>query len=163
MRVESFRYAWDSFVLKVPFVSKVIIQMNTARFARTFSILIAASVPILDAMHASAGLLGSLPMQKAVKQASEEVREGASLKRALTGSGFFPPMFLHLIGTGEQSGRLGQLLNQAAKELEHDVDTILQTVLTLFEPLMILLMGGIVLYIVLAVMLPIFNLDQFNG
>jgi general secretion pathway protein F len=163
MRVESFRYAWDSFVLKVPFVSKVIIQMNTARFARTFSILIAASVPILDAMHASAGLLGSLPMQKAVKQASEEVREGASLKRALMGSGFFPPMFLHLIGTGEQSGRLGQLLNQAAKELEHDVDTILQTVLTLFEPLMILLMGGIVLYIVLAVMLPIFNLDQFNG
>jgi len=163
MRVQKFHYAWDVFLLKVPFINKVIIQMNTARFARTFSILIAASVPILDALYASAGLLGSLPMQKAVKAASEDVREGASLKRALAGSGYFPPMFLHLIGTGEQSGRLSQLLNQAAKELEHDVDNILQAVLTLFEPLMILVMGGIVLYIVLAVMLPIFNLDQFNG
>jgi general secretion pathway protein F len=163
MRITTFRYAWDAFLLKVPFINKVIIQMNTARFARTFSILIAASVPILDALYSSAGLLNSLPMQKAVQEAAEDVREGASLKRALTASGFFPPMFLHLIGTGEQSGRLGQLLNQAAKELEHDVDNVLQAVLTLFEPLMILLMGGIVLYIVLAVMLPIFNLDQFNG
>lgn len=163
MRIEKFRFAWDAFLLKIPFINKVIIQMNTARFARTFSILIAASVPILDALYASAGLLSSLPMRKAVKRAAEDVREGASLKRALGASNFFPPMFLHLIGTGEQSGRLGVLLNQAAKELEHDVDNILQAVLTLFEPLMILLMGGIVLYIVLAVMLPIFNLDQFNG
>lgn len=163
MRVKAFRFAWDSFLLKIPFISKVIIQMNTARFARTFSILVSASVPILEALSASAGLLSSMPMQKAVKEAAEDVREGASLKRALAVSGFFPPMFLHLIGTGEQSGRLGQLLNQAAKELEHDVDNVLQAVLTLFEPLMILVMGGIVLYIVLAVMLPIFNLDQFNG
>lgn len=163
MRIKKFHYAWDMMLLKIPFINRLIIQMNTARFARTFSILIAASVPILEALNASAGLLSSLPMQKAVKKASEDVREGASLKRALAGSGYFPPMFLHLIGTGEQSGRLGQLLNQAAKELETEVDNILQAVLTLFEPIMILVMGGIVLYIVLAIMLPIFNLDQFNG
>ena len=163
MKVEKFRYAWDVFLLKLPFIKKVIVQMNTARFARTFSILIAASVPILDALNASAGLLSSLPMKKAVQKATENVREGMSLKRALADSGYFPPMFIHLIGTGEQSGRLGELLDQAARELEHDVDNVLQAVLTLFEPLMILIMGGIVLYIVLAVMLPIFNLDQFNG
>ncbi len=162
LKKEKFRRKIDFFILGIPVIGNAVRTINCARFGRTFGILNAAAVPVLDAMHASAGLVKPIPMREKINESIQQVREGVTIHAALQRSGYFAPMFLHLVASGEASGQLDKMLEKAAHYLENDVEALIQTTLTLFEPLMIIVMGGIVLYIVLAIMLPIFALDQIK-
>lgn len=157
------RETFDRLLLKLPVIGKLIKTINSARFGRTFGILFAATVPVLEAMQAASQLIGPLPMRDAVTHSIDRVSEGANISYALRKSGYFSPMFLHLIASGETSGQLPSMLAKAAANQERDVEAVIQSSLTLFEPLLILIMGAVVLFIVLAVMLPIFALDQLPG
>ncbi len=154
---------WDGFLMRMPILGRAIKTVNAARFGRTLGILNAASVPVLEALQVSASLIKPLPMKLAVEQAIAKVREGAHIHLALKETRFFAPMFIHLVASGEASGQLEAMLEKAADHLEGEVETLIQNTLTLFEPIMILLMGAIVLYIVLAIMLPIFAMDNLSA
>ena len=160
---ERVRLKVQSTLLRLPLLGKTIKTLNAARFARTLGILQSAGVPLIESLHASNKTMKLLPMRRAVAQATQEVIEGQSLGSALKKSALFSPMMLHLIVSGEMSGNLAPLLLQAANQQEDEVEHVIQSCLTLFEPVMILVMGGVVLFIVLAILLPIFDLDQFAG
>jgi len=147
-------------LLKLPLIARLTRGANTARFARTFSILMASGVPVLEAMRISAQVLSNLPMREAVEQAAARVKEGASLQKAIGNSGYFPPMTVQLIASGEASGRLENMLERAATQQERETETLIAALLGIFEPVLILVMGGVVLVIVLAILLPIFDLNQ---
>ncbi|MGB5103381.1 MAG: type II secretion system F family protein, partial [Steroidobacteraceae bacterium] len=160
LRIEANRRRWHSFLLGVPLVGKVVRGSNTARFARTFSTLTSSTVPVLEAMRIASEVVTNLPMKTAVEAAAVRVREGAPIGRSLGASRVFPPMMIHLISSGESSGELDTMLDRAAIHQERELDAILQGVVGLLGPLMILVMGGLVLLIVLAMLLPIFELNQ---
>jgi general secretion pathway protein F len=160
LRFESNRRRWHTFLLSVPLVGKVVRGSNTARFARTFSTLTSSTVPVLEAMRIASEVVTNLPMKAAVQEAAVRVREGAPIGRSLGASRVFPPMMIHLISSGESSGELDTMLDRAAIHQERELDAILQGVVGLLGPLMILVMGGLVLLIVLALLLPIFELNQ---
>lgn len=122
--------------------------------------LSASGVPILEGMSAASQLITNIPIRKGVEEAGKHVREGAAIHLALKQTRFFSPMSIHLIASGEASGQLEALLERTALQQEEEITRLIDTVLTLFEPALILLMGGIVLFIVLAVLLPIFELNQ---
>lgn len=147
-------------VLRLPLVNRLVRGSNTARFARTFGILSASGVPVLEAMRISAEVLNNLPMREAVSEAARKVREGAGISKSLEVSGYFPPMAVHLIGSGEASGNLEEMLDRAAVNQERELEGRIATFMGLFEPLLILIMGFFVLMIVLAILLPIFNLNE---
>jgi general secretion pathway protein F len=146
--------------LRLPLVSRLIRGMNAARFARTLSILAESGVPVLESLHISADVVSNLPMRDAVATAARQVREGASLHKSLDRSGYFPPMTIHLIASGEASGNLEVMLERAASSQEQELEAVAQTLTGLLGPFLILIMGGIVLLIVLAILLPIFNMNQ---
>jgi general secretion pathway protein F len=160
LRFESNRRRWHHLLLRLPLVGKIVRGSNTARFARTFSTLTASSVPVLDALRISSEVVSNLPMKGAVEDAAVRVREGAPIGRSLAASRLFPPMMIHLISSGESSGELDTMLERAAIHQERELDSILQAMVGLLGPLMILVMGGLVLLIVLAMLLPIFQLNQ---
>ena len=160
LRIESNRRRWHQFLLRLPLVGKVVRGSNTARFARTLSTLTASTVPVLEALRISSEVVTNLPMKGAVEDAAVRVREGAPIGRSLGTSRVFPPMMIHLISSGETSGELDTMLERAAVHQERELDSILQAVVGLLGPLMILVMGGLVLVIVLAMLLPIFELNQ---
>lgn len=162
MKKTAFRRKVHVVLLKVPVIGRAIKTINAARFGRTFGILNAAAVPVLDAMGASVGLVKPLPMHEKIQTAINQVREGSPIYIALQRTNCFAPMFIHLVASGEASGQLDKMLEKSASYLEKEVEGLIQTALTLFEPFMIVFMGGIVLYIVLAIMLPIFALDQVH-
>ncbi len=147
-------------LLNLPLLRHLVRGLNAARFARTLSILNASGVPVLEALRISAEVVTNLPMRDAVEAAARQVREGTSLHRALERSGYFPPMTVHLIASGEASGQLEVMLERAANSQERELESLMQTLLGLFGPLVILIMGGIVLVIILAMLLPIINLNQ---
>ncbi len=163
LRYRGFRYRFHAFQLRLPLVKRIVRGANAARFARTFSILANAGVPVLDAMRISAEVMTNLPMREAVENAAVLVREGTGISRALERSEQFPPMLLHLVSSGENSGRLEQMLERAAINQEREVQGLVGTALTVLEPLIILGMGAIVLVIVLAIMLPIFQMTDLVG
>lgn len=146
--------------LSLPMVSRLVRGLNAARFARTLSILTESGVPVLEALRISSQVVSSMPMRASVEEAARLVREGSSLNKALERSGYFPPMTIHLIASGETSGKLELMLDRAASSQERELESLMQTMVGLFGPFMILVMGGIVLVIVLAILLPIFNLNQ---
>ena len=154
------RRQWHRLLLRTPLVARLVRGLNTARFARTFSILLASGVPVLDALRIGAEVIGNMPMREAVEEAARKVREGASIYSALEKSRYFPPLTLHLIASGEASGNLEDMLERAATSQEREIEILVATLLGLFEPLLIVLMGGLVLIIVLAILLPIFDLNQ---
>jgi len=160
LRKSEVRCRWQRLLHRLPLIGRLMTGVNTARFARTFSILVASGVPVLEALRIAAQVLSSLPMRGVVEQAADRVREGAALHRALDQSGYFPPMTLQLIASGEASGNLEQMLERAAVNQERELETLIAMLMGLFEPLLILVMGGVVLIIVLAILLPIFNLNQ---
>lgn len=154
--------AWvDAWLLRVPLIGKSIRLINTARFAHTFAILNAAGVEVIEAMRVSTDLVANNSIHKALIAATRQVREGVAISRSLKETGYFPPMSIYLIASGENSGKLDAMLERTAKNQETQVEQSINIMLTLFEPLMILVMGSIVLFIVLAILLPIFNMDQF--
>ncbi|MFQ5469882.1 MAG: type II secretion system inner membrane protein GspF [Gammaproteobacteria bacterium] len=151
---------FHAFQLKVPLVARLVRGLNAARFSRTLSILTESGVPVLESLRISSQVVSNIPMRTAVDDAAGLVREGSSLNKALERSGYFPPMTIHLIASGESSGKLEVMLDRAAASQEQELETILQTIVGLFGPFLILAMGGIVLLIVLAILLPIFNMNQ---
>jgi general secretion pathway protein F len=160
LRIESNRRQWHRFLLRLPLIGKVVRGSNTARFARTLSTLTSSTVPVLEALRISSEVVTNLPMRAAVADAAVRVREGAPIGRSLAVSKLFPPMMIHLISSGESSGELDTMLERSAVHQERELDSILQAVVSLLGPLMILVMGGLVLLIVLAMLLPIFELNQ---
>jgi general secretion pathway protein F len=160
LRIEANRRRWHHFLLRLPLIGKVVRAGNTARFARTLSTLTASTVPVLEALRISGEVVTNLPMRKAVDDAAVRVREGAAIGRSLGQSRLFPPMMIHLISSGETSGELDTMLERAAVHQERELDSILQAVVGLLGPVMILVMGGMVLLIVLAMLMPIFQLND---
>lgn len=151
------------FLLRLPLFGDAIKTANTARFSRTLSILTAAGVPVLEAMTISAKLITNIPIRKSVEEAVHRVREGAAINLALKQTTYFSPMSVHMIASGEASGQLEAMLDRVAMNQEGEISRLIEVALALFEPAIILIMGVIVLFIVLAVLLPIFNLNQFTG
>jgi general secretion pathway protein F len=160
LRSPANRARWHRFLLRLPLLGKVVRGANAARFARTLSTLTASTVPVLEALRISGEVVTNLPMRQAVADAAVRVREGAPIGRSLGQSRLFPPMLVHLISSGESSGELDTMLERAAAHQERELDAILQGVVGLLGPLMILLMGGLVLLIVAAMLLPIFQLNE---
>lgn len=150
-------------MMRLPLIGYASKTADTARFARTLSILTAAGVPVLEAMRISAQLIGIIPIRKAVEEAVNRVREGAAIYLALKQTTYFSPMSIHMIASGESSGQLESMLERVAKHQEDEISRLIEVALALFEPAIILIMGAIVLFIVLAVLLPIFQLNQFTG
>lgn len=150
----------DAWLLRLPWLGLLIRGVNTSRFASTLAILVAGGVPLLSALHSGAKVMTNLLMQEAVERAVERVREGTSLARALGETGVFPPLLVHLVASGEVSGKLEHMLERAAQLETAAIERRLALFLTLLEPVMILVMGGVVLLIVLAILLPIIEINQ---
>lgn len=147
-------------LLRTPVLGRVARGLNTARFTRTLSILSSSGVPVLEALRIGATVINNLPMREAVEEASVRVSEGAAIGRSLSQSKLFPPMSIHLISSGESSGELDSMLERAAKHQENEMDSLLSTMLNVLEPALLVLMGLMVLAIVMAILLPIFQLNQ---
>lgn len=160
LKQESARANLHRKMLRVPVLGRLIQGVNTARMASTLSILFGSGVPLLTALSAASGVIGNLPMRYALDEAARKVREGVSLSRALAVSGLFPPVLIHLIASGEQSGKLDVMLNRVAKQQEQEVGGFVSTLTSLLEPILILIMGAVVLVIVLAILMPIISMNQ---
>ncbi|MCK5902385.1 MAG: type II secretion system inner membrane protein GspF [Cocleimonas sp.] len=158
--IPKWEYRYHNLLLRIPGIKKMVRGLNTARFARTLSILASSGVPILDAMGISAQVIQNVPMRQAVDEAAVKVREGKAIHRSLEQSGYFPPMTVYLIASGENSGKLDDMLERAAVQQERETDSMMTGMLSIFEPMLILIMGGVVLTIVLSILLPILNLNQ---
>ena len=150
----------DSALLRLPLVAKLVRGSNTARFTRTLSILTGSGVPVLEALRISAEVVTNVPMREAVEEAAARVREGAPIGKSLAVGGYFPPLCVHLISSGEASGKLEDMLTRAATNQEREMDGLIAALLGILEPALIVSMGVIVLVIVLAILLPIFELNQ---
>ena len=160
LRTEQVRFAWHEFVLKIPFAGKLVRAANTARCTRTLALLTASAVPLLDSLSIGAQVMPNLPMRLAVKKAALKVREGSSFSRALGDSGYFPPVALRLIASGERAGELERMLDEAANHQSRELDRWMSAMTAIIGPLVILLVGAMVLFIVLAILLPIFDMNQ---
>jgi len=151
---------WHLFQLRIPLVSGLIRGMESARFTRTMSILLGSGVPALESLSIVRQVIHNRAMIEAVNVTAQRVKEGAGIGQSLANTGLFPPLTLELIRNGEVSGKLPEMMERAAINQEQEIETRTATALGLFEPLMILAMGGIVLIIVLAILLPIFEMNQ---
>ena len=154
------RTYWHRVLLKIPVISYLIKTTNASRYIHTFSILFSAGVSVLDTMRVATSLITNNIMSQAFDKALLSVREGASINSALKKTNFLTPMSIHLIASGEKSGRLAEMMAHAAHHLDNEVKRWIDTALTLLEPMIILLMGAVVLFIVLATLLPIFSMEQ---
>jgi len=147
-------------LMRLPIAGRLTRGINTARFTRTLSILAGSGVPILDALKIAAEVIENLPMRDAVNEATLRVREGASISRSLAASKLFPPMMIHMVASGETSGKLEDMLSRTANYQEREVDGLIATLLGILQPLLIVLMGAVVMTIVLAILLPIFEINN---
>jgi general secretion pathway protein F len=147
-------------LLRLPIAGRLTRGINTARFTRTLSILAGSGVPILDALKIAAEVIENLPMRDAVNEATLRVREGASISRSLAASKLFPPMMIHLVASGETGGKLEEMLEHTANYQEREVGGLIATLLGILQPLLIVLMGAVVMTIVLAILLPIFEINN---
>ncbi|MDF0534575.1 type II secretion system inner membrane protein GspF [Shewanella yunxiaonensis] len=155
-----FRMKYDSFLLRMPVVGKVSKGLNTARFARTLSILSASSVPLLEGMRIASEVMQNVRVREAVTEATARVREGTSLGAALTNTKLFPPMMLYMIASGEKSGELEQMLERAADNQDREFESNVNIALGIFEPALVVSMAVIVLFIVMAILQPILALNN---
>lgn len=150
----------DRLLLRLPMIRYLVRLSATSRFTRTMSLLVSSGVPALDAMQISTEVISNQPIRSAVLKAAERVREGGNIADALTESGYFSPLVLQLVANGEASGKLGEMLERAARAEESEFENVTALFLGIFEPAMILVMGLVVLIIVLAILLPIFDMND---
>ncbi|WP_374668103.1 type II secretion system inner membrane protein GspF [Acinetobacter sp.] len=160
LRTAAGHYAFDRLTLKLPLFSKLSKGINAARFASTLSILTKSGVPLVDALKIGAAVSNNWVIRDSVNLAAEKVTEGGNLATQLERSGYFPPMMVQMIRSGEASGELDRMLERASDMQDREVTTLISTLLALLEPLMLVLMASIVLVIVIAVMLPIVNMNN---
>lgn len=160
LRRDGPRRSWHALLLRTPWLGALIRGVNTSRFASTLAILVGGGVPLLSALNSGARVMTNMVMREAIEGSIERVREGESLARSLGATKVFPPLMIHLIASGELSGKLEQMLQRAAQLETQALERRLAVFLTLLEPVMILVMGGVVLMIVLAILLPIIEINQ---
>lgn len=160
LKKTSNRLSWDRKVLYVPLLGKIARGLNTSRFARTLSICTSSAIPLLDGMKVAADVMTNQFVKKEVLFAADKVREGGSLRQSLKQTKLFPPMMLHMIASGEQSGELEQMLTRAADNQDRDFESTVNIALGLFTPALIALMAGVVLFIVMATLMPILEMNN---
>lgn len=160
LKVESIRRTWHGRLLKLPFIGRLLLALDSARLAQTLAILVGSGVPLLSALQAGAAVVWLLPVSAALQRAAEQVREGAPLNRALAQAKMFPPLLVHMVASGEASGRLDEMLEKTARQQTDEISNRLALSMSLLEPLLILIMGGLVLVIVLAILQPIIEINQ---
>ena len=154
------RMSWDRKLLSIPLIGKIAKGINTSRFARTLSICTSSAIPILEGMKVAVDVMSNHHVKQQVLQASDSVREGASLRKALDQTKLFPPMMLHMIASGEQSGQLEQMLTRAADNQDQSFESTVNIALGIFTPALIALMAGLVLFIVMATLMPMLEMNN---
>jgi general secretion pathway protein F len=154
------RYWLHSVFLNTVGTKRLVRNINTARMARTLAIMVGSGVPLLTSMKSSLGVLSNVVLQGDLRQATNEVAEGVSVSRALSRQGHFPPLLIQMVASGENNGQLSKMLEKAATATENELQSRITIITSLFEPIMILVMGLVVLVIVLAILMPIFDLNQ---
>jgi general secretion pathway protein F len=157
-RREAFRARWHAALLRMPVAGRLVAAIDTARFASTLAILTASGAPLLRALDAARDVVW--PLRTAADASARLVREGVSLARALKEQRVFPPVLIHLVANGEQSGQLAPMLERAAALLEQESERRITWFAALVQPALIVAMGAIVLVLVLAIMLPIVSMNQ---
>lgn len=157
------RLSYDRRLLRFGIIGRIVSSINTARFARTLSILNASGVPLLEAMRISADVLSNSHMKQSVAEAAARVREGTSLRTALEQTKLFPPMMLHMIASGEKSGQLDGMLERAANTLDREFEMTMTVSLEIFKPVIVIILAIIVFLIVLSILLPILQLNNMIG
>ncbi|MEM9532270.1 MAG: type II secretion system inner membrane protein GspF [Pseudomonadota bacterium] len=162
LRVPAVREVWDRAKLKIPLAGRLVRAVNTARYARTLSILTGSAVPLLEGLKISGEVLENRHLRNAAADVAHRVREGSSLYRAMEQTRAFPPLVVRLVASGEKSGELDQMLARAAEHQERQVESQVAVTMGILEPALILVVGGLVLAIVLAILLPIFQLNQLT-
>lgn len=160
LRSPAVRFRWHNLMLRLPVLGRLVRGINAARFADTLGILTASGIPLLPALQSAVPVVNNLPMRAGVEEALRQVREGGSLSRALAKTKLFPPLVVHLIASGESSGRLDAMLTRAAEAQARELQNWVRALTALLEPVLILVMGAIVLFIVVAILLPIFEMNQ---
>jgi general secretion pathway protein F len=154
---------WHAFVLRVPVVGELVRTINVGRFARTLGTMLQSGVPMLRALETGKQIIGNVLLQRAVEDAKQAVTEGESLAQTLKKSGQFPATMIHMTAVGEKAGQLEQMLERVASAYESEVDTKLSRLTALLEPLMLVLMGGAVAFIVFSILQPIMDLGSLTG
>ncbi len=160
LRRPNFKLAWDRRKLHLPLIGKLTRSSNTAQFASTLSILTASGVPLVEALKIAGQVLSNTWLRHQVADATQQVQEGTSLNQALSKGGYFPPMMLHMIASGEQSGELDQMLERTSNSQQRDLESLIGVMLGILEPVMLMFMGVCVFVIVLAILMPIINLNS---
>lgn len=160
LRQQPFRYRWHRFLLSLPVVGRMIRGVNAARVTSTLGILTNSGIPLLNALKSSIDIVASLPMRAAMEDTYKTVREGGSLSKSLAKSKLFPPMIIHLIASGEATGRLDAMLIRAAETQSRELENRVKMLTAILEPVLLLITGGLILMIVLAILLPIFEMNQ---
>lgn len=154
------RLRWDRMKFDMPLIQRITRSANAARYTNTLSILTRSGVPLVEAMHIASGVVSNRWLQRALTEATQRVSEGISLHISLGKVGQMPPMLLHMVAAGEQSGTLDAMLGRVADFQQSEVERVVSALVKLFEPLMLLLMGGVVLFIVMAILLPMLSMNQ---
>lgn len=162
-RMEGPKYRLHRAILTLPGLRRLSRGLNTARMARTLAIMVGSGVPLLTSMRAAEGVVSNVVLKADLREAAGEVAEGVTINRALGRRGHFPPLLIQMVASGESSGELGNMLEKAASVMERELESRVAVLVGLFEPFMILFMGCVVLLIVLAILLPIFDLNTLIG
>lgn len=160
LRNNQFKRSVHQLLLWLPGLSGFVKEANTARFGSTLAILTTSGVPLVEGMRIATQVVTNIPIQRSLHDATVAVSEGGSLSQSLSMSGYFSPIMLHMIASGENSGELDSMLARTAKQQEEHLENTVSALVKIFEPLMLLLMGGIVALIVAAIMMPILELQQ---
>lgn len=163
LKEETIRISVDSFLLRLPFIGRLIRDLHTARMARTLSTMVASRLPLLEGLALTVQTVHNRVLRNATEDIVEAIRGGGSLSAALRRAGVFPPLLVYLAASGEAAGRLDMMLERAADYLEREFDRFTTTALALLEPAIIVVMGGIVAMIVLSILLPILQLQSLTG
>ena len=163
LKEEGLRLKFDAALLRLPLIGRLIRDLHAARMARTLSTMVAARLPLLEGLRLTTGTVHNRMLRNASAEIAETVRTGGSLSGALRKAGVFPPLLVYLAASGEASGRLDLMLERAADYLEREFDSFTSSALSLLEPAIIIVMGGVVAVIVLSILLPILQLDTLAG
>jgi general secretion pathway protein F len=163
LKQTAFRLAVDRNILRIPVVGKLLRNLHAARMARTLATMVASRLPLLEGLRLTGGTIRNKILSAANDEIVESVRSGGSLSGAMRASGVFPPLLVYLTASGESAGQLDLMLERAAEYLEREFDNFTSTALSLLEPLIIVAMGGVVAVIILAILLPILQLQNLTG